>query len=230
MDFPMVFWLFWICFMKVLFKFSTNLLLYSLTERTKVMACQSSNDEVVGPAPHRLCDSRLLNYLMSRWTARRPASPWPTCTVYSVTPDYWTTWCPDELDSAQSLLDPLVQCTVLCDPRLLNYLMSRWTGLRPVSPWSTCTVYCTLWPQITKLPDVQMNWTPPSLSLTHSYSARVSKETRSMHLFLKKIIIGSSQRHISRDRPTGTARLAGRWEPMKLFSVRRGKNFLYWAD
>ncbi len=126
-----------------------------------------------------LSDPGLLNYLMPRWTVRRPASPWPTFTVYSVTSDY---------------------------------LISNWTVRRPPSPWPTCTVYsvtpdywttwcpdelhvaqppldppvqCTLWPRITELPDVQKNWTPPSLCLTHSYSARVSKETRSMHLFLQ---------------------------------------------
>jgi hypothetical protein len=73
-----------------------------------------------------------------RWTVCWPASSWPPCTVYSVTSDYWTTWCPDELHAAQPLLDPLVQCTLL--------------------------------PRITELPDVQMNGTPPSLSLTHLYS------------------------------------------------------------
>jgi hypothetical protein len=126
-----------------------------------------------------LCDPGLLNYLMSRWTVRRLASPWPTRTVYSLTPGYWTTWCPDELYAAQPLLDPLVQCT--------------------------------LWPRITELPDVQMNCTPPSLSLTHSYSARVSKETRSMHLFLKKTITGYNQRHILRDRRRNTTACPACW-------------------
>ncbi len=106
-----------------------------------------------------LCDPGLLNYLMSIW---RPTSPWPTCTMYSVTPDYWTTWRPEELDSTQPLLDPLVQCALW--PRITWCPDELHVAQPLLNPQST------LWPWITELPDVQKNWTPPSLSLTRSYN------------------------------------------------------------
>ena len=80
-------------------------------------------------------------------------------------------------DSIGSNVDMCAMYSVTWCPEELG--AAKLCSMTTLEAMYTCA-RCTLWP------DVQKNWVLPSLSLTHSYSALVSKETRSMHLFLKR--------------------------------------------